>query len=459
MNTKRIGLLVALLVLVAVAAGLATLGPWSGQAPRPSIILIVIDTLRPDHLGCYGYDLDTSPNIDAFAADGVVFENCKSQSSDTRLSMASMLSGFYPHETKVIGAHAVPEEVELLSEMLKPEGYKTAAVIGNFMLHRGWNYKQGFDIYDDEMNEHELVRQHFKERTAGATTDRAIEILEQSGDEPLFLWVHYQDPHGTYTPPKEYGDMMKRPGVAPRTMQVNDKIHGRGGIPSYQKLGDHTDYHHYVAQYDGEIRYVDENLKRLMQALKDHGHYDDALIILTSDHGEGMGEQDWYFAHGWNVYEPLIHVPFIVKYGRKLSGRRKDTVQLLDVVPTIVNLLDIEVSSSFRGRDFLRPLGKGRPIFSEISGFDGYVASVNIDGLKLIKERDRKVVKLYDLNQDPLEEHNLRLDQSRDAELLDLHRQIVRMIDEDRLQIAHAGGPREIDEDEMQQIKSLGYTK
>ena len=137
----------------------------------------------------------------------------------------------------------------------------------------------------------------------------------------------------------------------PWGLPLNRTESGRGGIPYYQMLGDNRDFNYYVSQYKAEIRYVDENFNRLIDAIKEVGLYENSLIIFTSDHGEGMGEHDYYFAHGENLYNILTHVPLIIKYGKVLKGRRADCVQHLDIVPTIRNIAGMKVDSRYRGRD------------------------------------------------------------------------------------------------------------
>ena len=185
--------------LLAIALVVGCNSDESASGP-PNVILIVIDTLRADHLGCYGYPLDTSPNIDAFASEGLLFANAMSHAADTRFAMASLLSGYLVHETRVLESQVLSEDLEMLPEILQADGYATAAVISNYVLRMGRRYEQGFDVYDDTMEQRER-RRGSPERTAKRTTDRAIELVEELAGHPFFLWVHYQDPHGPYTPP------------------------------------------------------------------------------------------------------------------------------------------------------------------------------------------------------------------------------------------------------------------
>ena len=180
-------------------AGLPS-GLWlSGCRKRPgptgpNIIFITIDTLRPDHLGCYGYHRNTSPNIDRFAEDAMLFDNCFSHAPETRLSFASILSGFLPFETKIPQTIQLTKDVPVFPEILSSLGYKTAAVMSNYVMKKEWGWGRGFQIYDDTMNQRELVRK-WPEKTAENTTNGAIKILKRLAGDPLFMWVHYQESH------------------------------------------------------------------------------------------------------------------------------------------------------------------------------------------------------------------------------------------------------------------------
>ena len=183
--------------LTAGLCGSIWLGGCTKPQPRkrPNIILITVDTLRADNLSCYGYNRNTSENLDRFAADAMLFENCLSHAPVTSSSLTSLLSGFLPHETKVFENLPLPKEVDTLAKMLQRQGYKTAGVVSNFNLRRKAGWSEGFAIYDDNMVAYEQVR-GLPERTAEHTTNRAIEVLKELNSEQLFLWVHYQDPHG-----------------------------------------------------------------------------------------------------------------------------------------------------------------------------------------------------------------------------------------------------------------------
>ena len=437
----------------------------------PPIILITVDALRADHLKCYGYSKNTSPNIDQFAQDSLLFENCFSHAPETRPSFASILSGFLPHETKINESVQLPPAVETLAETLQKQGYKTAAVISNYLLLKGEGFEQGFMIYDDTMDQRELIR-NWPERIAQHTTDRAVELIEQFHKDRLFMWIHYQDPHGPYTPPQPFADQFQNPDQKPRNLEVNTSSKGSllafsgcGGIPSYQQLGDHRDFYYYLSQYDAEIRYQDEHFKRLIDALKQFGLYDSALIIFSADHGEGMGEHNYFFAHGEYLYRNQVHVPLIIKYGSELTGRRTDFVQHLDILPTILNVLGLKVDPRFRGRDLRRDTGTKREIFAEMKSprirdkilFPRF--SIMLDGLKLIYTPLDKQFELFDITTDPDEIHNLLNDTKYRSQANDLRTRLIRIHNEDLLGLGSVAGPRGRTPEELEKLKSLGYTR
>jgi len=419
---------------------------------RPSIFLITIDALRGDHLGCYGYPKNTSPNIDQFAKDAMLFENCLSHGSETRFSFASILSGFLPHETKIKKNRPLPSGVETIAEILQRAGYKTIAVVSNYVLNKNEGWGQGFIIYDDTMNERKLGWL-LPERLAEDTTDRAIELLEQFHKDRLFMWIHFQDPHGPYTPPGRFAQLFQNPENPPLYLELNNSMSGKGGIPLYQRLGMNRDFYYYVSQYDSEIRYLDEYFKNLTDKLKGLGLYDNSLILLTSDHGEGMGEHDYYFAHGENLYNSLTHVPLIVKYGKELVGRRCDFVQHIDIVPTILKILGMKVDSRFRGMDLLNKHDRKRGIFAENES--NY--SLAMDGLKLIYTASGDQYELFDLKDDPCEKDNLINDSKYQEQIKDLKMGLNQIRREDFLGIPDNTIYRKLTNEELERLKSLGY--
>jgi len=453
----RVGWIFALL---AASSGCGTEPTRPPESALPDVILIMVDTLRADRLGCYGYAEATSPNIDRFAAESLLFENALSHAADTRFSCAALLSGYLPHETSILRRPDLPDEVPTLTETLQSHGYSTAAVISNYVLRDGQGYEQGFDTYDSTMRQTETARE-WPERVAEHTTDRAIEILRQSRDRPLFLWVHYQDPHGPYVPPESF---VSPPGAGAGEPSVpfNETLSGRGGVPSYQRLGDHDSLDYYSARYDGEVRYTDQHLGRLIAELKEQGMYRDAVIVFSSDHGEGMGEHDYFFAHGEYLYQDQIHVPLVLRWGQRLKGRRADYVQHVDLVPTILGILELPAAESLRGRDLLDDREAATPVVSEMrSSFvrDGIKVSMVRDGLKLIYSPLSQQAEFYDIATDPVEENDLVADPRHASEFEAMMAELLRIRGEDRLALVPQQAPHEPSEEELEKLRSLGYAR
>ncbi|MFH1184750.1 MAG: sulfatase [Chloroflexota bacterium] len=449
---------VALAVCALLALGAGTRSAPAEEPPgrQPNVLLVLVDAVRADHLGCYGYARNTSPNLDQFAREAMLFERCFSHAPATRASCSALHSGFLPHETKVLNTERMSEQVETLAEMLQRHGYRTAAVVCNYVLRRGQGFEQGFEIYDDTMNEHECVR-GLAERIAEPVTDRAIALLEQLKDSEFFMWIHYQDPHGPYTPPDEHASMFLDPSLPPRPLKLNEGLSGLGGIPNYQQLGEHRDYHYYVSQYDGEIRYWDAQFGRLLQAVRKLGLYEHTLIILSSDHGEGMGERDLYFGHGENLDTSLTHVPLILSYGRALKGTREEYVQHNDIVPTILSTLNLPLDPRMSGRD----LRAGQLEEADIvAAMGGKQWSIMRSGLKLIcyGAPGRAHREFFDLRQDPHEVRNLADDPAFAKQADEMTRALKAVLKTDRLKIAPAPALK-LTEEEKRKLRSLGYTR
>jgi arylsulfatase A-like enzyme len=450
----RVKYFIPLIAVVALAAVLMWFfGPF--RAGRPSIILISVDTLRPDHLGCYGYDKATSPHVDAFAGESILFERCFSQAPTTRPSCGTILSGYFPHELKIFNnSDNLSPAVVTVAERLRGAGYLTLGVVSNFVLRNGAGFEQGFDYYDDRMDDAEITR-GIPERIAAKTTDAAIGLLRLHHKARLFMWIHYQDPHGPYNPKPPYDTMFLDASVEPRNLPVNATISGMGGIPSYQAINGQRDYYHYRARYDGEIRYFDEHFGRLLEEIKALGLYDNALIILTADHGEGMGEHDYYFAHGEYVYNSLIHVPLIVHMGGNHPAARKDLARLVDVVPTILGAAGVKPEESYHGVDMLAAGVDGAPIFSEMPGR----YSVIKNGMKLIHHAEDNEYLLFDINTDPDETHDLLNAPDYEDILRPMVAALAGFRRQDVLGDLVRRDTQRLTTDEREKLKALGYVQ
>jgi arylsulfatase len=426
---------------------------------RRSIFLLTVDTLRADHLGSYGYSRSTSPNLDRLAAAGRLYTKAYSHAPHTSSSFSSIMTGFHPRETGTYQNDPFRPKMNSLAEYLKNAGYRTGAIVSNYVLRKGRNHEHGFDHFDDRMDDAETVR-GLPERIGERTTAAALSWLRQNTGQPVFLWVHFQDPHGPYTPPEEYEDLFPgeyEPGSA---LRVNDDVRGQGGIPSYQVLEHRREYGYYVAQYDAEIRYFDQSLHDLVSGIKELGLWDESLVIFTSDHGEGMGEHDYYFAHGDQLYPGLLHVPLIlwVPDDPASPGRRDSTiVQSSDIAPTVLSFAGIEPATPLPGRDLLSP---GSPVgdavvFSETLRSDNYKCSLIAGGgIQIVYDQFNGDFRLYDMVNARYSEDIAGIEPVRIAEL-------SKALEALRNPNARGGSSQRSPADaaEIEKLKSLGYVR
>lgn len=323
-----------------------------GGAPaRPNVVLLVVDTLRADYLGAYGSSRELTPNLDALARESTVFRRAYSPASYTLPSVVGLLTGRFPEAVGIRANVSIFQGVvPTLPVLLLSSGWKTAAVVSNPVLQRRVGLHNGFESYDD-------VRAY---RTGQRTTDAALGVLDEhiaSSEEPLFLWVHYQDPHGPYQPPdgfrERYLDEERARPDGQRVLPLGSTHVGDGSIPNYQSIGGRRDVAFYRAGYAGEIRFVDEEIGRLLAGMAERGFSDDTIIVFTADHGEALGEDDFWFAHGETLNDPIVRVPLMVKVPGRPGAVRDDVASLVDVLPTVSGLLGLAPPDDVSGRDLL----------------------------------------------------------------------------------------------------------
>ncbi len=357
---------------LAIAPGLALLlllgcGP---RAPRHhNLLLVTVDTLRADRLACYGGPPDVGTAICALAERGTRFEWAFSTAPSTVPSIASILTSQYPLQhgvTQHVRSHLAAESVTL-AELLRAAGYQTAAFVSNPVLKRFRRLDQGFDHYDQRMQQHERNRRTRKERHARDTTDAVLAWAQAHAVEPWLLWVHFQDPHGPYDPPDA---ALERDRPGDRQLPRLKKLSGRRGIPSYQFLPGLFTAEAYERRYLDEIRFLDWHFARLIAGLDALG--EPPVVLLTADHGEALGEDQFYFAHGHSVGLEQIRVPLLWRPPRPTDPRVEEApVSLIDVAPTLLRVVGVEPAAGFSGRTLpvagARAAGNGaeRPIFAE----------------------------------------------------------------------------------------------
>jgi arylsulfatase A-like enzyme len=338
--------------LFACALALVWLAGCTPDAPR-NVLLITIDTLRADHLGAYGFSYDISPNIDRLAERGVVFERAIAASAATAPSHASIMTSRYPRHHSIGYANGLTTLIggETLAELFARNGYETAAFIGNPILQRPSGLARGFQSFDGELQTPEGNRSGYLERRAQATTERALRWLASQPDDPVFLWVHYQDPHGPYTPP---GSLRNLPGASGEASEpllpVLEDDSGLEGIPAYQALPGLFRSADYRARYAGEIRYSDDWLGRLIDAFEARRSPGESIALLTSDHGESLGEEGRYFVHGYSTAPDNSHIPLILVAPGLAPGRSRWLASHVDIMPTLAELAGLPVEgANFEG--------------------------------------------------------------------------------------------------------------
>ncbi len=321
------------------------------EPPTTRVLLISIDTLRADHLGSYGYVRDTSPNIDTLARSSWFFETAYAPIPATGPSVAALLTGMFPQD---VDDWSIPDELETLAEVLAGQGWRTVAAVDNANLSTDAGYAQGFDVYRETWAEsdREIDRTHL-------ITATAVEHLKTFAQthEPFFMWLHYVNPHLPYTPPSGFDAAFMDDTHFDERVRLPQTSGYVGGIrPGVYVAGEHR-LAYYVAQYDGEVLFADEEIGEVLEVVRAEPELSDTLIVLTADHGEGLGEQDVYFTHGPHVLESHVRVPLIVHLPSEASNPRRVArpVSTIDVVPTILELAGVAVSA-FAGNRAALPL-------------------------------------------------------------------------------------------------------
>jgi arylsulfatase A-like enzyme len=325
---------------------------------RQNVLLITIDTLRADHLGAYGYRRATSPKIDALARRGVLFEQAYTYWPKTRGSFVALLTGRLAAQSGYGKTH--PTLVDFnptLASVLQEAGYDTAAVVDNANVAGSLGYSKGFKRYRETWEEKSLATEVDKAR---AITQDATAFLAAADPARAFLlWLHYVNPHAPYEPPAPFDtaflDAASKSGPV---LQPVSGFHGgvaREWAKGVRPLG------YYVAQYDGEIATADAEVGRVLDALERSAVRDRTLVLLASDHGESLGEHDYYFDHGENLFDPSLRVPLILAGPGIKPGRSSELASTLDIVPTLLDAVKVSYPPDLAGTSLLGAL-RGEPL-------------------------------------------------------------------------------------------------
>jgi choline-sulfatase len=420
----------ALLALAGCKPSATKKAPGNEGIPAPrrlNIVLVTIDTLRADRVGCYGYSKIETPNLDKLAARGTLFENAVSQAPLTPPSHASMFTGTYPpvHKVRDTGGFVLQPEHTTLAEVLQQQGWETAAFVGSSVLKKSFGFDQGFAVYDDQMPKPDVsaVASEYPERRAGEVVDRAIGWLNSQSGKPFFLWVHLFDPHVPYDPPAPF----------------RDKYNGRS--------------------YDGEIAYTDQQLGRLFENIGKKSPIENTLIAVLSDHGESLSEHGEY-THGVFLYDSTLRIVFLMAGpGVAKNLRVKHQARAIDLAPTLLSLIGLKAPHTAQGTS-LRPAFASQGVPSDFSYSETLFSKMNMgwSELRAIRTNRWKYIRapkpeLYDLIQDPAEVSNIIESHPAEAQELEAKLKSVLGSGANREKVATAL----VDRRTSEQLKSLGY--
>ena len=418
-NKTRKSLLLTILLVLLAGAGIWFVVQKRSVPAIGHVVLISLDTCRADHLSCYGYARPTTPNIDALAKKGYLFSNTITPIPLTLPAHTSMLTGTIPphhgkHENK--DPYFDPSHVTL-AQLLKTKGYITGGFVGSQIMNGSFGLSRGFDTYDDRFDQ--------SERRAEEVNRAAFEWLEKQKDSPVFLFLHYYDPHDDYDPPEPFATTFKE------------------------------------SLYAGEIAYTDHCIGEVFAKLKSLGMYESSLIIVTSDHGEMLGEHG-EITHMYFIYQSAMMVPFVCKLpGSNAAQRIDDLASIIDIVPTVCDLLDIDPPAGIQGKNLAGyfsntpPRSGTRVLYCESLYPTKYEAN---SLLGLMSKRWKYIQttrsELYDLQEDPGEQTNLVNAQPHRARIL---KERLAQILEQTVRPEKTREEAPLDAEVLKHLRSLGY--
>jgi len=395
---------------------------------RLNVVVVTIDTLRPDHVQCYGYRHVETPTLDSLAQRGVLFDQAVAQTPLTPPSHASIFTGQYPtaHHVRNTGGFILPSSSRPLAKILQEQGWDTAAFIGSAVLKRIFGFNLGFAVYDDQMPKpgpSDEFRED-PERRAGVVVDRAIKWLNAQSGKPFFLWVHLYDPHLPYNPPSPFQEQYK----------------------------DHP--------YDGEIAYTDQQLGHLIDAVRKKATQG-TIIAVLSDHGESLGEHGEY-THGVFLYDSTLRIVFLMSGPGIPAGMRiKQQVRSIDFLPTLLELMGGKAPDQVQGTSLV-PTFSGKGVATSVSYSETLYPKMNMGWAELrsIRTGQWKYVRapkpeLYDLTRDPGETTNVIHQHPAETERFEsLLKGIISSGGDGTTEKVET---KLVDEQTVEELKSLGY--
>lgn len=429
----------AMLTAGAVHAGETVAPPVEARPGAPNVVLLSVDTLRADRLGSYGYPLDTTPNLDIFAEEALLFEDCVTEIPLTGPSFGAMLTSRYPRTTGATrNGLPVPDAYPTVPEFFQLAGYQTFCVQSNWTLKRRLSgLSRGFDIYDDDFHRRRwgFIK---SERRADEVTEIALDWLAaRDPDRPFFAWIHFSDPHAPYR-------------------------HNRGYNPSGQAIWRMRQPDRVRAKYDSEVAYTDAHIGKILEALPE----ENTFVLFVSDHGEGLLEHD-YIGHGRRVYHTEMQIPLIIRGPGIEAGRTRRPARGLDIGPTLLGLAGLDVLPGMEGVDLLNST-VSNPRERVFETYGGAVPNlpgaralmadagplrqaIVHDGWKLID--GGQTPQLFNIEQDPGETENLA---AREPERLAKLRARLAAWNERNPHASRTDGP-ELSREDVEALRALGY--
>lgn len=467
-----VGVLLAVFALPAVTRPAA---PERGM----NVLLVSIDALRRDHLGCYGYGRVKTPELDRFAASAATFEQGYCNSPWTLPSMASMVTGRYPTVCGIDAGHRIRPGLPTLAEILRDNGYRTEAYVTNVFMHPEYGYARGFDVYLMNGGLRRLYplrgtllykwtvaavrawRSKFGRNLDNTTfngeaTVAALRRLA-AGRRPFFVWCHFMDPHGPYTPPPGY--VPDYPGTsAAEAYDLMDELLARGWGLDYMPIEEEF-ANEFEMLYDGEIAYVDEYFGKIMAALEEEGLADETIVIVLNDHGEEFFEHGGY-EHGHTLYPELIDMALIVRIpGRDLrEAAAARYVSHVDIAPSVVDALGLASDAVFDGDSFLAASRSGgETVYAEHVKRGTEKKAVRSEGWLLVRDSVTGMRELYYLTSDPGAKENLAGKGLAEEELLG--GEIASYVEATEKEAKAMGASSEMNlpEERKRRLRGLGY--
>jgi len=404
----------------------ARIGSQRPAAHDLNVVVVTLDTTRADRLGCYGFTRIETPNLDALARQGVVFENATSTAPLTFPSHSSIFTGLIPphHGARDNGGFFLDDARTTLAERLKAAGYATGAFIGAWVLESRWGLAQGFDEYSDrfELSKYKIISLGTVQKTGDEVMDGALKWLDSVRDRRFFAWVHLYDPHAPYEAPEPYASRYR-------------------GQP-----------------YLGELAYTDHVVGRLTGWLETQGLLEKTVIVVVGDHGESLGDHG-EAAHAYFIYGATTHVPLIVRTPWGLTGRSPAQVSTVDILPTVLDVVGLAPQEGIDGRSLARALFDPAAPLDHASYSETYFPRYHFGWQHLRSLRDDRYTyvdaprpELYDRSQDPGETRNVFKAYSQRAEALR-----VRLEEMSRTTGTQAPERKQLDPETLQRLAALGY--